>query len=211
MGKSGGSKVKVQVSPLEQKMADIAGRQQDLAEQQYTKASGREDLLNQQWFDPLRGQITPQIVQALGTNPFQTKLSAPERAVYEQQYNQARANTMNTAAPGGLMRSSLRGLERDRAGAIGAAAADAKQRGIGRALQFAGGVAPTAINPLASESAAMTGMSGAQSALGAANSSASQRSLAQAQMNAQNQSAKGSGIGSVIGKGVSSIPWGKMF
>ena len=186
MGKSSG-KVKVQTSPLETSMADIAQRQQGRAEQMQTS-----------WEDPIRGLVQPQIMQALGTNPFQTSLSAPERAVYEQQFNQAKTGLMNSAQRGGQMRQAMRGLERDRAGAVATASNDAKQRGISRALQFAGGAVPTAQGDLAASQGAMSG-------LGAANQSASQRALAQAQMNAQSSQGLGSGIGSLLGMGAKGL------
>ena len=191
MGKGGGSsKVKVQTSPLESTMADIANQQQ-----------ARASTLQSQWEDPIRGMITPQIMQALGTNPFSTQLMAPERAVYEQQYNQAKNGLLNTGQRGGQLRQAMRGLERDRAGAIGAAANDARQRGISRALQFAGGAVPTAAGDAAMSNSAMSG-------LGAANSSASQRALSQAQMNAQAQQSKGSGLGSLFGSGLGYLMMG---
>ncbi len=182
-GSGGGGSVKVQISPLEQQMADIAQRQ-----------DSRAQNLEMNYLDPLREIVTPQIIGALQTNPFQTKLSAPERAVYEQQFNQARNNTLNTGARGGQLRQGLRGLERDRAGAIAAAANDAKQRGITRALGFTSGAVPTAAGTVSEALGGLSGMS-------AANSTASQRALSQAQMNAQNQSSKGSGIGSLLGAG----------
>lgn len=182
MGKGGGG-VKVKTSPLEQIQADIAKRQDT-----------RAQTMEQQWVDPIRGAVTPNILTALGTNPFLTTLSGPERSVYEGQYNQAKNALMNTAARGGQLRSQMLGLERDRANAIAGASQQARERGINRALQFAGGALPTAQGVNQQSATALQG-------LGQANQSASQRAVQQAQMQQQAEGAKGQGIGSLIGTG----------
>lgn len=180
MGKSKAPKVKT--SPLEQASADIAKRQ-----------DVRAQKMEQQWIDPIRGVVTPQILQALGTNPFQTTLNAADRHTLEAQYGQAKNQLMNTAAPGGQLRSQMAGLERDRAQAIGNAANQARQLGLGRALQFAGGALPTNASLSAQEQGAMSGLT-------AANQTASQRALANAQAQSQEAQGKGKGLGGLLGQ-----------
>lgn len=119
----GGSTPKA--GPSEKAMAEIAKKQQQRAE-----------LLQTTYEDPLRQQMQPMIQQALGTNPFQTSLSAAERQPIEGQFNQARSALMNTAQRGGGLRKAMTGLERDRAMAISSAANEAMQRGQARALQY---------------------------------------------------------------------------
>jgi hypothetical protein len=102
--------------------------------------------------------MQPQIMAAMGQNPFQTELSAADRAPLEAQYNQAKASLMGGANRGGQLRSMMAGLERDRAQSIAGAANQARQLGIGRALQFAGGAMPTMASNQGLESSAMTGL-----------------------------------------------------
>ena len=177
MGGKGGAP-KIKTSPLEQAQADIARRQDQ-----------RAQLMEQQWIDPIRGVVTPQILQALGTNPFQTSLGAADRHTLEAQYNQAKTNTMNSAAPGGMLRSQLGGLERDRANSIAGAANQAKQTGLNRALQFAGGALPTQGTIAGQENSAMSGLQ-------AANASAATR----AQQNYENQARQAAGKGNLAGQ-----------
>lgn len=184
MGKSA---PRIRTSPYETAMADIAQRQQRRAEQLQT---GFED--------PLRNQMQPQIAQALGQNPFSTKLSAADRAAYEGQFNQAKQNLMNTAAPGGLMRSQMAGLERDRANAISGAASAARQTGLQRALGASAGVLPGAQLTNAMSGQALQGLSGA-------NQTAAQRLMQQAGLNEQAASSKGSGLGSLAGLGIKGL------
>lgn len=175
---------KVKTSPLEQATADIARRQDT-----------RAQTMESEYLDPIRGIVTPQILEALGQNPFQTSLSAANRGTLESQYGQARNAAMNTGARGGMLRSMMTGLERDRAQSISQAVSQARELGIGRALQFAGGAVPTAAGTSGMEGQAMTGLMGA-------NQSASQRAMAQAQ--AQQQSA--SGYGALAGGALSFLP-----
>ena len=179
MGKGGSPKIKT--SPLEKQQAEIAKRQ-DL----------RAQTMEAEYLDPIRGIVTPQILGALGTNPFQTSLNAADRHTLESQFNQGKANLMNTAAPGGLLRSQMAGLERDRALGIAGAANQARQQGIGRALQFAQGALPSAAGTTAQENAAMQGLQGA-------NASASNRAMQQAQMKQQSDAGKGQ-LAGTLGK-----------
>ena len=181
MGKSA---PKIKPSPYETTMADIAKKQQ-----------ARAEYLQGSFEDPLRGLMQPQIAQALGQNPFSTKLSAADRHAYEGQYNQAKQNIMNTAAPGGLLRSQLGGLERDRANAISGAASAARQTGLQRALGAAAGTLPGAQMTNALSGQAMSG-------LGNAAQMGNQRNMMQAQMNNAEKGSKGSGIGSLLGAGL---------
>ena len=185
MGGGGKGGKKAKPSPLERTMGDIA-----------TKQQARAELLQKEFEDPARQLMTPQIMGALGTNPFVTELSAAERAPLETQYDQAKASLMNSGERGGRLRSQMSGLERDRAGMIGAAVNEARQRGIGRALGAAQGSIPNAATDLAMQQSAMSGLS-------AANQAAIQRQQAQAQQ----QQGKGAGIGSIVG----AFPWGKIF
>ena len=178
MGKGGGS-VKVKTSPLEQAAADIAKRQ-----------DARAQIMEQQYLDPIRGLVTPQILQALGTNPFQTSLSAAARAPLESQYNQAKSSLMNTATRGGQLQSLRSSLERDRAQSIGNAANQAREQGIGRALQFASGALPTQAGVTGQTQTALQGLS-------AANQSATQRALAQAQQQQASSAGKGNLLGTL--------------
>lgn len=171
---------KQKVSPSETAMADIA-RRQDL----------RAQMLERETVDPLRMQMQPQIMQALGTNPFATTLSAADRAPYEGQFNQAKASLMNTGMRGGQLRSQMAGLERDRATAIAGASNQAKQLGIGRALQFAGGAMPTEVSTQGIEQAAMSG-------LGQSANMFNQRQMA----NIQAQQQSNAGMGQLIGSGI---------
>jgi len=146
----GGSSPKMKTSPAEIASADIAKRQ-DL----------RAQMLERETIDPLRQQMQPQIMQAMGMNPFQTSLSAADRAPIEGQYNQAKASMMAGANRGGRLRSSMAGLERDRAQSIAGAANQARQLGVGRALQFAGGSMPTAASVQGLEGQAQQGLGSA--------------------------------------------------
>lgn len=181
MGGKGGA-AKVKTSPLEQAQADIAKRQDTRAQQ-----------MESQYLDPIRGVVTPQILQALGTNPFSTDLNAADRHTLEAQFGQAKNNLMNTAASGGQLRSQMAGLERDRALAIGNAANQARQLGLGRALQFAGGALPSQAGVTGQEQTALSGLS-------AANQSASQRAMQNAQIGQQNAAGIGQLVGT-LGKG----------
>ena len=176
---------KVKTSPLERTMGDIA-----------TKQQARAELLQKEFEDPARQIMTPQIMGALGTNPFATNLSAAERAPLETQFDQAKASLMNTGERGGRLRSQMSGLERDRAGMIGAATNEAGQRGIQRALGAAQGSIPNASTDLAMQQSAMSGLS-------AANQAAIQRR----EMQAEQQRMAGGGLGSIIG----AIPWRSIF
>ena len=180
MGKGGGG-VKVKTSPLEQASANIANRQ-----------DARAQLMEKEFIDPIRGLVTPQILGALGTNPFETSLSAAGRHGLESQFNQAKSNLMNTAAPGGLLRSQMAGLERDRALGIAGAQDAARQQGIGRALQFAGGALPSQAGTAAQTQSAMQGLQGA-------NASASQRAIQNAQLQQQSDAGKGQ-LAGTLGK-----------
>ena len=185
MGGGGKGGKKAKPSPLERTMGDIATKQQARAEQ-----------LQTEFENPARQIMTPQIMSALGQNPFQTDLSAAERAPLETQFDQAKASLMNSGERGGRLRSQMAGLERDRAGMIGAAVNEARQRGIGRALGAAQGSIPNAATDLAVQQSALSGLS-------AANQAAMQRK----EMQAKQQQGKGAGIGSIAG----AIPWGGIF
>lgn len=172
---------KIKTSPYEQVLADV-GKRQDL----------RAQTLESQFEDPLRNLMTPQIMGALGTNPFQTSLAASDRAPLETQFNQAKNSLLNTAQRGGALRSAMSGLERDRAATIGGAANQAKQLGINRALGFSGAAFP---NSQTMEQLAMGG-------LGQANTSANNRLAQNAQMKQQASQSKNSGMGSLAGAGL---------
>lgn len=129
----------------------------------------RAKMLNEQFVDPIRQIVTPQIMGALATNPFSTELNAVDRHGYEDQYNQGRANLMNTATRGGQLRSMMAGLERDRAQSIAGAQAGARQLGIGRALQFAGPTMPTQQGILGLEDSATQGLGAGLSSITARN------------------------------------------
>ena len=176
----GGSAPKQKVSPSEIAMADIAKRQ-DL----------RSQMLEKEWEDPFRQMMMPQIMQTIGQNPFQTTLSAADRAPIEGQFKQAQASLMDTGQRGGGLRSAMRGLERDRAMAISSAANQARQQGIGRALQFAGGALPNVGSIQGLEGSAMSGLQ----------SSADMFNKRQAANNAAKQQSS-AGMGSLIGSGM---------
>ena len=180
MGKGGGG-VKVKTSPLEQASADIAKRQ-----------DVRAQLMEKEFIDPIRGIVTPQILGALGTNPFQTSLDATGRHNLESQFGNARRNLMNTAAPGGLLRSQMAGLERDRALGIAGAQDAARQQGIGRALQFAGGALPSQAGMTAQSQGAIQGLQGA-------NKSASERAVYNAKLQQESDAGKGQ-LAGTLGK-----------
>ena len=156
--------------PSEKAMAEIAKKQQQRAE-----------LLQTTYEDPLRQQLQPMIQQALGTNPFQTSLSAAERQPIEGQFNQARSALMNTAQRGGQLRSQMAGLERDRAMAISSAANEAMQRGQSRALQYGATGLPNvaSIAGITSEGAEGTKSGAKLEALRRQEGAAKQASLAQ--------------------------------
>jgi len=174
MGKSA---PKIKQSPYEKEMATIARQQQD-----------RAMFLQGGWEDPLRQQMQPQISEALAQNPYSTKLSAANRGAIEGQYNQAKQSTMNTAAPGGLLRSQMAGLERDRANAISGASSQARETGIQRALGSAAGALPGAQLTNSMSGQALQGLSNA-------NQTAADRAKEQAKSN----NAKGSETGEAAG------------
>jgi hypothetical protein len=177
----GGKAPKVKTSPSETAMADIAKRQ-DL----------RSQMLEKTYLDPLMQQQFPMIQEALATNPFRTTLSAADRAPIEGQYNQARQSLMNTAIPGGQLRRSMQGLERDRAQSIASAANQARQLGIGRALQLSSGTMPTMASTTGLEQSAMSG-------LGNAAQMFNQRQQSQQQAGAQSAAGWGSLAGGALG------------
>ena len=187
MGKGGGGSSKP--TEYEKIQAGIAKRQ-----------DVRAQTMEGQYLDPIRGVVTPQILGALGTNPFATSLTAAQRAPIEGQYNQAKRALMNTATRGGQLRSMMSGLERDRANAISQAQNAARETGIGRALQFAGGALPTQAGLAGQENAAMSG-------LGAVNESIQKRK----QQAAQESAAKGQGMGSLAGAGMMAASMAGMF
>lgn len=176
----GGGAPKMKTSPAEIASAEIAKRQ-DL----------RSQMLERETIDPLRQQMQPQIMQAMAQNPFQTSLSAADRAPIEAQFNQARASMLAGANRGGRLRSSMAGLERDRAQSIAGAANQARQLGVGRALQLASGAMPTAASVQGLEGQAQSGLNTAADAFNKrqeADMAAKQRSSA--------------GMSSMIGTGV---------
>ena|SRR3990167_3136495 len=177
----GGSAPKPKVSPAETAMADIAKRQ-DL----------RSQMLEKEWEDPFRQMMMPQIMQTIGQNPFQTTLSAADRAPIEGQFKQAQSALMNTGQRGGGLRSAMSGLERDRAVAISNAANQARQQGIGRALQFAGGALPNIGSIQGLEGSAQKGL---QASADMFNTRDQQRMAAQQQANQGKSQMIGTGVG----------------
>ncbi len=184
MGK--GSAPKVKTSPLEKASADIALRQ-----------DARAQTLEKEFLDPIRGIATPQILQAFGTNPYTTELQANARHNLESQFNHAKSNLLNTAAPGGLLRSQMAGLERDRAQSIAGAQEAAAQQGIQRALQAGSGAFPTQAGVTGQEQGAVAGLQGA-------NATASKRAMDNAALQAQSSENKGSLAGG-LAKGALSM------
>lgn len=138
---------------------------------------------------PIRDVVMPQVLSTLaGPGVFQTTLPAADRQAIEDQFKQAEGNIYATGQRGGQLNQQLTDLNSARAGSVAEATANAKQLGIERAL----GLVPAGI-PNAS-----TTMS-AMSALG---NSEQSRLNAEAQMAAQQDAAKGSGMGSLAGAGM---------
>jgi hypothetical protein len=140
----------------------------------------------------------------LGQNPFQTTLSAADRAPIEGQYNQAKKSLMDTAVGGGQLRRSMRGLERDRATTIANAANQARQTGIGRALQFGGGAMPSMASNAGLEQSAMGG-------LGNAANMFNQRQQANQQASSQSSAGWGQLAGGLGGAGIMALSAAGMF
>ncbi len=185
--KMGKSAPRVSQSPYEKIMAEVAWEQQLRAKE-----------LQKGWEDPLRQQVQPQISQALAQNPFSTKLSAADRGAYEGQYNQAKQTLMNTTGPGGLLRSQMAGLERDRANAISGAASQARETGLQRALGASAGALPNA--------QLIAGMSNnAMQGLGGAGELGTERHIKNAEAKDSKGSQTGSGVGSLLSTAVSAI------
>ena len=97
---------------------------------------------------------------------------------------------MNTATRGGQLQSLRSSLERDRAQSIGNAANQAREQGIGRALQFASGALPTQAGITGQQQSAMQGLS-------AANATATERAIQQAKQQQQSSAGKGSLLGTI--------------
>jgi len=135
---------------------------------------------------PFRRALTPAIATIGGPGVFQTELPAADREALESQFTQARRNVLETApARGGLKASLLSRLESDRAGDIASAVSGAKQRGIERALGLTGAFLP-----------------GAEANRNLIQNEQNRR-LAAFQAQQQNAASSGSGLGSLLGGGLS--------
>lgn len=135
---------------------------------------------------PIRNIVVPQAMQTLGgPGVFQTSLPAPDREAIEGQYKQAQNQIMNTGTRGGQLQSRLADLSRDRASDVAGATNQARQLGIERSLGMVNSALPNYGQQLSARSAAAQ--------------NDTERRLANAKMQASNQSAMGSGLGGLLG------------
>lgn len=138
---------------------------------------------------PIRNVVMPQALQTLGgPGVFQTELPATDRQAIEDQFSQAKNSILNSGTRGGQLNAQLANNARDRATAVSGATIDARQRGIERAL----GLVPSAIPNAATQMNARSQSASTEQA----------RLNANAQMEAQQQAAKGQGIGGLLGTGL---------
>ena len=147
-------------------------------------ATGKQisDIENQ-FSTPIRQMITPSVLQTLGgPGVFQTTLPSSDRDAIEKQFGQAQKQIQNNVpVRGGELNSQLADLQKQRAFSVSQATNQAKQLGINRAL----GLIPTALPNANATMDAAGGIAGRDQ----------QRSAANAQMQNQQNQAKGQEAG----------------